>query len=43
MKFLKENVLVVEEDPGLKETYTGSRFILVLTDHRVSWASLFGV
>jgi hypothetical protein len=43
VKFLKENVLVVEEDPGLKETYTGSRCIWVLTDHRVSWASLFGV
>jgi hypothetical protein len=43
VKFLKENVLVVEEDPGLKETYTGSRCIWVLTDRRVSWASLFGV
>jgi hypothetical protein len=43
VKFLKENVLVVEEDPGLKEMYTGSRCIWVLTDHRVSWASLFGV
>jgi hypothetical protein len=43
VKFLKENVLVVEEDPGLKETYTGSRCIWVLTDCRASWASLFGV
>jgi hypothetical protein len=43
VKFLKENVLVVEEDPGLKEMYTGSRCIWVLTDCRVSWASLFGV
>jgi hypothetical protein len=43
VKFLKENVLVVEEDPGLKETYTDSRCIRVLTDRRVSWASLFGV
>jgi hypothetical protein len=43
VKFLKENVLVVEEDPGLKEMYTGSRCIWVLTDHRLSWASLFGV
>jgi hypothetical protein len=43
VKFLKENVLVVEEDPGLKEMYTGSRCIWVLTDCRVSWASLFCV
>jgi hypothetical protein len=35
--------LVPEEDSGLKETYTGSRCIWVLTDRRVSWASLFGV
>jgi hypothetical protein len=41
--WMRSNVLVVEEDPGLKETYTGSRCIWVLTDRRVSWASLFGV
>jgi hypothetical protein len=27
VKFLKENVLVVDKDPGLKEMYTGSRCI----------------
>jgi hypothetical protein len=41
VKFLKENVLVVEEDPSLKEMYTGSRCIWVLTDRRVSWTSFF--
>jgi hypothetical protein len=31
VKFLKENMLVVEKDPGLKEMCTGSRCIWVLT------------
>ena len=43
VKFLVDNVLVVEEDPGLKETHSGSRCIWVLTDRRESWPTLFGV
>jgi hypothetical protein len=41
VKFLVKNVLVVVEDPGLKETYSGSRCIWVLKDLWDAWPGLF--
>lgn len=38
---LDKNVLVIEEEPGLKETYTGSRYVWVLKDCRGVWPGLF--
>jgi len=36
-----ENVVVVEEEPGLQETWTGKKYVWLVRDRDTEWGGLY--